>query len=255
MSVAEKLQIIAENQQKVYEAGKAAGGDTEVAYNEGFDDGKQAEYDRFWDDFQQNGTRADYKYAFSGTGWTEETLKPKYPIVLVDKSSTTRSALGMFNYLAWSNGKKTVDMTEICKKIDMSQALSAQYMFQMAYVENVTLDLSNVTTIYGMFAGNDGGYKNNITLTVSEKCTVYTNAFSYGSPITHLIFTDGSVIAANISLDRSNNLDDESIQSIINALQDRTGMGAMTVTFHTDVVAKLTDEQATTIMNKNWLIG
>ena len=48
MSIAEKLQTVADNQQKVYDAGfaagQAAGGDTDAAYNEGYDAGKQAEY-------------------------------------------------------------------------------------------------------------------------------------------------------------------------------------------------------------------
>lgn len=60
MSIAEKLQIIAENEQRVYEAGK------------------QAEYDRFWDSLLENGTRADYNYCFAGLGWNPETFKPKF---------------------------------------------------------------------------------------------------------------------------------------------------------------------------------
>lgn len=60
MSIAEKLTTVAENQQRVYDAGK------------------QAEYDRFWDAYQQNGTRGSYSYAFGGVAWTDETLKPKY---------------------------------------------------------------------------------------------------------------------------------------------------------------------------------
>ena len=257
MSVAEKLQIIAENQQMVYEAGKAAGGgggDTDAAYNEGMEAGMQAEYDRFWDDFQQNGNRKSYMYAFTGDGWTIETLKPKYPIAPIDTGVNTRSGLCMFAYFC-RNQSSNFDMTEICKMLDTSKLLSAQNMFQNAKVKNVTLDLSNVTTINGMFSQNDSGYHNNITLTISEKCTVYTNAFSYCSDLTHLIFTEGSVIAGNISFDRSKSLDDESIQSIINALQDRTGVTALTVTFHADTKGKLTEEQISQIAAKNWNIG
>lgn len=79
MSIAENLTKIAENQQKVYDAGK------------------KAENDEFWDKFQKNGTRSGYVYAFAGAGWTDEHLaKIKYPL----KSSTDDSANynGMFYY-------------------------------------------------------------------------------------------------------------------------------------------------------------
>jgi len=72
MGIAEKLVTIAENEQKVYEAGK------------------QAEYDRFWDTFQNNGGERNYYYKFSYTGWTDENFNPKYPII-----TTTGTTAGM----------------------------------------------------------------------------------------------------------------------------------------------------------------
>ena len=79
MSVAEKLVTVAENVAKVYEAGKAAGGSAD-GYNEGYAAGVQSEHDRFWDNYQQNGTLTQYDYAFSGLRWTNETFNPKYDI-------------------------------------------------------------------------------------------------------------------------------------------------------------------------------
>ncbi len=58
MSIAEKLTTIAENEQKVYEAGK------------------KSQYDEFWDNHQQNGKRTDYTGGFSG--WNGNIFKPKY---------------------------------------------------------------------------------------------------------------------------------------------------------------------------------
>jgi hypothetical protein len=52
-----------------------------LAWTKGFQEGQQAEYDRFWDEFQENGERASYTYAFYGSnGWTDETYNPKYEI-------------------------------------------------------------------------------------------------------------------------------------------------------------------------------
>ena len=62
MSIAEKLQIVAENEQKVYEAGK------------------KTQYDEFWDAFQDYGNKTNYANAFGGY-WNEKTLRPKYDIV------------------------------------------------------------------------------------------------------------------------------------------------------------------------------
>lgn len=61
MNTAEKLITIAENEQKI------------------FDKGKKAEYDAFWDTFQQNGTRINYYMAFPY--WEDGCYNPKYPIV------------------------------------------------------------------------------------------------------------------------------------------------------------------------------
>lgn len=60
MNIAEKLATIAENEQKVYEAGK------------------KAEHDAFWDSYQKNGSRSDYGRAFYG--WSLECFKPKYDL-------------------------------------------------------------------------------------------------------------------------------------------------------------------------------
>lgn len=83
MSIAEKLVTIAENQQMVYDAGyakgQAEGGDTDVAYNEGYADGINAAYpDTLWEAYQEGGNRTDYKSAFSGEQWTDAIYKPKY---------------------------------------------------------------------------------------------------------------------------------------------------------------------------------
>ena len=63
MNIAEKLTKIAENVPKVYEAGK------------------KADYDSFWDAYQQSGNRVLYDFAFAGNGWNDNTFKPKYDII------------------------------------------------------------------------------------------------------------------------------------------------------------------------------
>ena len=62
MSIADKLVTIAENQEKLFDAGK------------------KAEYDRFWDAFQDYGNRTVYTNAFCYGGWNDEIYNPKYTI-------------------------------------------------------------------------------------------------------------------------------------------------------------------------------
>lgn len=90
MSIAEKLIIIAENVEKVYEAGKKNGyGGYEDGFRDGLEEGerrgielgKEAERNAFWDAYQQNGKRTAYTFAFYSQGWTDDTFKPKYDII------------------------------------------------------------------------------------------------------------------------------------------------------------------------------
>ena len=59
MTIAEKLQTIAENEQKVFEAGK------------------KSEYDKFWDSYQNFGNRTIGEH-FASEAWNDITFKPKY---------------------------------------------------------------------------------------------------------------------------------------------------------------------------------
>ncbi len=54
-------------------------------YDQGYEDGKQAEYDTFWDNIQNYGNRGNYVAAFNNKYWNDYTFKPKYPIVITDK--------------------------------------------------------------------------------------------------------------------------------------------------------------------------
>lgn len=53
------------------------GGDTDAA----FEAGRKAEYDAFWDAYQNHGEPMDYYCAFGRLKWTAETYNPKYPII------------------------------------------------------------------------------------------------------------------------------------------------------------------------------
>ena len=66
----------------VYAAGQNSGGG---GYDEGFEAGKQAEYDAFWDTYQQNGERSNYYMGFAY--WEDSCYKPKHPIATASSGS------------------------------------------------------------------------------------------------------------------------------------------------------------------------
>lgn len=241
MNTADKLTTVAENEQKVYEAGQ------------------KAEYDRFWDTYQQNGNRENYCFAFAGRAWAALVHEIKYPIKIVEPKTNSGYCQNMFAYFNWASGNETFslyDFTELSKKIDFSGCKGAASLFQNACVDNITIDFSNLEAMSQTFgAGNGGGGMQTVTLTLTEKCKNFYNPFYYQRQLKNLTFTDGSVIAANIAFAQSSLLTAESVQSIVNALQDRTGQTALKVTFHSTVAANLTADQMSTILAKNWEIG
>ena len=62
--------------------------DIDAVYNSGVENGREREYDKFWDVIQQHGRRVDYKFAFAGVGWTETNFYPKYDLTISNGTST-----------------------------------------------------------------------------------------------------------------------------------------------------------------------
>lgn len=60
-----------------------------------YDKGKQAEYDRFWDSYQNYGKSTSYINSFAGTNWNDEIFNPKYPIIT---SAAPNRSNSMFYY-------------------------------------------------------------------------------------------------------------------------------------------------------------
>lgn len=102
MDIADKITRAKNDLDGVYAAGytagqqAAGGGGGSGSYDEGYNDGRndgwsegydeghsvgqQAEYDRFWDAYQQNGDKTAYDSAFMYGHWTDDIYNPKYPL-------------------------------------------------------------------------------------------------------------------------------------------------------------------------------
>lgn len=180
MSIADKLQTILENEQKVFDAGK------------------KAEYDSFWDNYQQNGNSVTYVFCFAGNGWNDETYNPKYPI----RCRYANSSNNMFSY-------SSITDTLVPIYIDGS-----------------------VTSMSGTFGSTK--LKTIRELVLTEK-TGFAYLFNNSTDIEYIKIV-GTIGQNGFDIQWSTKLNRESIESIINALSSSTS--GLTVTLSKTAVNK-----------------
>lgn len=205
MSIAKKLTTIAENVPKVFEAGK------------------KAEYDAFWDVYQQNGERQDYQCAFAGKGWNEHTFKPKYDI-------KPTSAYGMFNYI--NNTSANIDLVKIEEecgiKFDFSNCTNFQYAFYSSGVIRLGTIDTRAAKSFSQFAGA------NTTLNTIEKLilkedgsqTISNETWFLPSGLTNI--TIEGKLGDSLRINNSK-MTKKSITSLMNALYDGSEGNTLTL--------------------------
>ena len=190
-------------------------------YNDGIEQSKQAQYDAFWDVFQDNGNRTDYRFAFYGRGWNDDTYNPKYDIVCAPTTLfPTMFADAVFGYSEISDTKVSIDLT---------QATSCGSFFS---------ECTKLVTVRKL---------------IVAETTLMNTVFGYNPSLKNV--TIEGTIGTNCVIRYSSQLTTESVDSIINALKDLTGQTAQTLTFHATVKGKLTDAQKSAITAKNWQLG
>ena len=195
--------------------------DFEFGIEMSYENGKKAEYDAFWDLFQQNGKRGNYMGAFGGIGWTKDTFKPKYPINPNGLIVADYMFYG-FNRISTADIDDLFDFTEFNSKIDFSKSKRFIHTFNNARIKNLYVDCSSATEINLAFSADNGGYLENLTLKVTPTTTQFISAFNFQYHMKNLTFTEDSEIAASINFKWSTKFTHDSIVSIINALSSTT---------------------------------
>lgn len=241
MSIATKLAMIAENEQKVYNAGWGKGlqDGVDQGFQTGVAAGRQEQYDEFWDAFQDNGNRTEYNASFNGSWWNDASFKPKYPIIM----KSARQAL-------YSCGASKIPV-----ELDTSQATDLTLFAAVSkFTELPVIDARGVprttkisTAIY-----------NCPNLVKVEK--VYLHGGDWSDSFMRLqnlveIRFEGEFVT-NINFEYSNKLSRASIESIVAALSDN--VTGQTLTFHPTAVnnAFTVDEWETLVATKtNWTIA
>lgn len=223
MTIAEKLTTIAENQQRVYDAGK------------------QAEYDRFWDIYQQNGNRTNYSTAFAGHGWTVENFKPKYNIIVSD------------SYMIFRYNRMNVDLTALLQDLGIELRFTGglqQYTYQGSEFTRVP----GITTSNQYSNSAFNGCQNLVTID-KITCTAESgmdSIFTNCKELQNVTF-DG-VIGKKISVSDCPKLTHASLMSVINALENKTS-GTFSVTLGSTNLAKLTDAEKAIATQKGWTLA
>ena len=259
MTRAEKLTTVAENQQKVYDAGYGTGYETGHAAgyelgevngwmdgkDEGYAEGKQAVYNSFWDAYQTNGNRTDYSSGFFGAGWTDETFKPKYDL-------QPKKAGEMFSYSRITNLVSLLE--ELGVTLDFSQSTDMSYVFSNAYsLKRVgVMDCSSAPNINSLFMNC---YVETVGKLILPPNAEMRYAFDGSSALKDIII-EGEISYNGVDFVVSTKLTHDSLMSIINALADNSGSGTTkTCNLGTTNLAKLTDAEKAIATQKGWTLA
>lgn len=242
MSIADKLQTIAENEQRVY--------------NAGIRNGEEKEYNSFWDMYQLNGSRTIYRYAFSE--WDDAHYKPKYKV-------QPTYAEYMFRKSSIRNNAYT-DMLDFSKCVNMRECFGeSKKLSKLKVIDCSATNLKN--------GGSNGMYRifHNCYNLASIDMFYPSKEFNFDDTFTNCtnlreIRVGSEILVNGLDLSTSTLLSKASIESIINSLSSTKS--GLTVKFSKVAVQNafgipdITDENSWTYEYKllrnskpNWSIG
>ena len=178
--------------------------------NERFEAGKKAEYDAFWDVYQDNGKRTAYNYAFAGNGWNENTFKPKYDMDVTEAST-------MF---AHSHIK---DFKALCEAAGVSVTFArctnfGAFMSWNSVEVLPVIDTRSCTALGGIFNGATNLRQVDKLIIKDDGTTTFSGSFGYCWNLRDIVFE--GVIGNSLSFSDASNLTHDSLMSIINALKN-----------------------------------
>lgn len=218
-------------------------------YNDGYEQGKQDEYDKFWNLFQLEGRKRDYTGAFAEgneKSWSSG-FTPKYSIIA---TGNIYRMFFRFNYA----GTDPIDLVEFCQNNNIELTINTNYasddLFYQAKITRIPpitinkayrtfYECSYLETIDGLNILSAGE-----CVKAFEKCTALKN-----------VTFNGEIRCNGIDLNECKNLTVESLLSLLNALKDYSASaGNYTVTLGTTNLAKLSDEQKAIATAKGWLL-
>lgn len=235
-------------------------------------------------------TMTDIANAIREKNGTDTTYKPAEMSQAVREIASIESGdpYAKFNEILLYDGRTNYDYAFAYSKVQYDDIKNAKDLIKKyctkisngfkdcSTIKKVDLDISNVTNAQYCFIGCinlieiylSNTNKNKSFISIFNYCietktieildfsssTNNLNAFLYCYALENIKIVP-KTIKKIISFEHSDKLTDESIQSIIDGLADLTGQTAQTITFHTTVKNKLTEEQIASATSKNWNIA
>lgn len=205
-----------------------------------FDAGKKAEYDAFWDEYQNNGNRTDYRYAFAGPGWNGDTLKPKYSISPIYTDD-------MF-----SRNSNDIDLKDVLDKcgvvLDTSRATSMRNTFNITSLLKIpTISVVSATNTDNLFYYS--GWLVTVEKVIVTENTTYKGWFTSCGSLENITFE--GVVAHDLDFKDCKKLTLNSLTDILIHLKDFTGTGeenTRTLTLSQDSVDILNEDSPSWIV-------
>jgi hypothetical protein len=208
----------------------------------GFENGEKAQYDEFWDTFQENGKAKCYYFAFSYDRFDDNTFNPKYDI---KASNGTTPGRDMF-----TNNEKITDT----KVAIFCNSNNADRCFNNATnLETIRrFDVKKTTTFTNTFSCSK---LKNITITGEigqnidfSSCKLLTHDSLVGKIATQEQITEGvNLVTINGTTYYG---------GILGALYDYSAEGVTkTLTLGTTNLAKLTDAEKAIATEKGWTLA
>lgn len=181
-----------------------------------FEAGKKAQYDIFWDTYQNEGKGGNYDFAFAGQGWTTVTFKPT-------KDIKPARAQYIFSQTAIKG-----DLVALCEKLGIVIDFSNCKLFN-SFTSNArgitrfgVIDVSKATDTFTFI--------NCVALITIDKLIVsattkYSSAAFEGDTNLENLIVEGEIAQNNFNTRYCTKLSKASIESVINCLStDTTGL-------------------------------
>lgn len=259
MNISEKLDTIAENVPKVYDSGQKVGYDNgyeigkqdgyndgyAVGHNIGFAEGEQAEYDCFWDAFQDYGNRTNYDNGFAGTGWTKDTFAPKYNINIYNA------------YMMFRNSAIEADLPALLQELGIQikfDTTTLQYTFYGTKFTRIgEVNIRGNAYTNSIFAASEELVT--IDKVICNEASAFTTCFNGCNELKNITF-EGVIGKNGLNLQWSTKLSHDSFVSIINCLSTTTSGLSVTLSKTAVENAFTAEEWAALIATKsNWTIS
>lgn len=233
MNTAEKLIAIAENQKKVYEAGK------------------KSEYDNFWDNYQYNGERRIYDTAFGtydtvvANGWNDNNFYPKYPIIATNLCKA-------FKACDIRNLKERLEECGVYLDTSECGNFNQTFSYTWALHHIPELDMRKATNVTVMFNRATGVHTIDKLILSENNTLVWTESFHYCESLINIRIEGQLSRTINFSYSP---LSVESMKSIISCLKDYSGtasQGTYILTLKDQCKTALEAEGATSPNGNLW---